>query len=479
MLKRRNQAALLAYALVPLPDEDRETHLHHRLSMLRTFMEKQRDHKMGWERRGNEQRVYRAAIKNLAANAGIEPHVLTWRLDLNEGDAMAKPRVLHVEPYTLTLSYDGGRSQIAVAKAGKTLKSVPVALKKNADAKALLDEHKASTKKMTRFIRTFEDAMIGCTPYDGDLLQQLVKHPMIAPIVERLVWIGPAAIGFVTEQGRALRTLDGKLEPIAQRDRLTVAHVVTLEARGVLAAWRRECLRNAVVQPFRQVFREHYVPTEEEQKTAVVSRFDGLVIDGRRGAGIFIGRGWRLDEGALCKGFADEWVAELGMYNPSHMPWEEPELQIGPVTMLAYKDTGITSDDARIMFSECMRDVDLAVSVAILEGEHDSREILDLRRAILESIAEAKGWNHIRFDDRHAVIHGQRAVYRMHLAGGSVHLESGRQLALKLAEKASGSDLHLPFDDEPVIGRLVATMMLLGEDVAIKDRSILAQISEV
>ena len=65
----------------------------------------------------------------------------------------------------------------------------------------------------------------------------------------------------------------------------------------------------------------------------------------------------------------------------------------------------------------------------------------------------------------------------MHLATAAIHVESGLHLCIVPAVKARKA-MYLPFEDdgEPVSSELISKMLLLANDAAISDPTILAQL---
>jgi hypothetical protein len=77
---------------------------------------------------------------------------------------------------------------------------------------------------------------------------------------------------------------------------------------------------------------------------------------------------------------------------------------------------------------------------------------------------------------RFAVVRGQRAHYRVHLATGSVHLEPGGRY-LCIVPAAERDRVYLPFeDDDEKTSEIISKIVLLAHDSAIQDRRILGQL---
>jgi hypothetical protein len=241
---------------------------------------------------------------------------------------------------------------------------------------------------------------------------------------------------------------------------------------GTIAQWQHACFAGEVMQPIRQLFRELYLLTDSERSSGMISRFDGLTVSGRRVYAILGNRGWVDDEGSLTKRSAlGEMTICFDEY--SETPWEIEEMSVLEV------HTSVPAAAADLYwYSEAMRDIDLAVSVGIAGGGRDSEQIIELRRRLVEETVLALGCGNVRCDERHALIQGARSTYRVHLGSGLVHLPNGRQLALQVADDGAG--IFLPFTDrDGTAERIIATVLLLADDAAISDPSILSQLDGV
>lgn len=80
-----------------------------------------------------------------------------------------------------------------------------------------------------------------------------------------------------------------------------------------------------------------------------------------------------------------------------------------------------------IVFSEVMRDVDLAVSVAHAGGvdPETSHSTIEMRSAIAEFTLPLFRLDNVRLEKSHAFITGTRADYSIHLGSGAVHIQGG------------------------------------------------------
>ena len=132
-----------------------------------------------------------------------------------------------------------------------------------------------------------------------------------------------------------------------------------------------------------------------------------------------------------------------------------------------------------LIYSEVMRDVDLAVSVAHAGGvdPETSHSTIDMRRRIAELNLSLFGLKNVTLKDSHALIQGKRAVYNVHLGSGVVHQEGGAMLHILPVHSQKRGRIFLPFVDEyPKTSEIMSKIILLAEDQKLKDPTILSQI---
>ncbi len=100
------------------------------------------------------------------------------------------------------------------------------------------------------------------------------------------------AVGFPDLDADGLRGVDGSVQAWTGRV-LRIAHPVDLATSGDWPALQRSVFTDRNRQPFRQLFRELYVPTDAELGHRDVMRFAGRRVVRRRGAALLGAQGWR------------------------------------------------------------------------------------------------------------------------------------------------------------------------------------------
>ena len=137
------------------------------------------------------------------------------------------------------------------------------------------------------------------------------------------------------------------------------------------------------------------------------------------------------------------------------------------------------ADVPPIVFSEAMRDVDLAVSVAHVSGvdPEATASTVELRAALVRETCALLNLGNVVVDGRWATISGTLGTYRVHLGAGIVHLQPGGMLVLVPVSAQHRGRLFLPFaDDDPVTAEVLSKVILLARDHDLRDPALLAAI---
>ena len=242
-------------------------------------------------------------------------------------------------------------------------------------------------------------------------------------------------------------------------------------------------IERQIRQPFKQVFRELYVKLPEEMGQKYSRMFAGNQIQPQKTVGCLKGRRWiaDYDEGLQKIYYKENIIARIyalaDWFSPSDV--EAPTLE-----WVEFSDRKtfmpLTIEEVpELIYSEVMRDVDLAVSVAHAGGvdPETSHSTIEMRRAIVEFNLPLFGLNNVTLKDSHALIAGSRAHYSVHLGSGVVHQEGGAMLNILPVHSQKRGKLFLPFvDEDPKTAEIMSKIVLLAEDKKIKDPFILDQI---
>jgi hypothetical protein len=464
-------------------------------------------------------RLVEKALETAARRAGVtadeieEMSVPTYGLDASGvartelGDVTAELAIADDEA---TLVFRGA--------GGKLFKSVPASVKQ--DHPAALAELRRTVKEIGQVLPAqrlrLENLMIGGRELTVEQWRaRYLEHPLVGDMARRLIWSVVAA-GAVTSVMR----LDGKYvdgngasTDVPAEARVRLFHPLRAAVEETLA-WRRLLESRELTQPFKQAHREIYVVTDAELATGTYSnRFAGHILRQHQLAALCRDRGWQY---RLQGGFdsANNPYLQIPGTNVTVELWTEaPHDQASPMSgagiflhvatdQVRFSEGGQAVPVAQIpplIFSEIMRDVDLFVSVASIGtdptwNDQGERRPFDeywrafafgelsasakTRRAVLESIVpKLKIRDRCSFDERHLVVRGELATYRIHLGSGNILIEPGSRYLCIVPDNAKRGDrVTLPFKGDGLLAVILSKAFLLAADRDIKDASIVRQI---
>ena len=503
---KRNKDLLMAVGILPIENEEQ---IKDRYMFLQKFKKESRQ--FGAQRRASEAAAVSTAMRNMAINAGYQD---VTRLTLRMESLVVQGMTEYFQPHevgevTVWLEMeDGGKCAVICEKNGKQLKSVPAKIKKDEYVLALMDAKKQMAEQSRRTKAMLEDAMESQEEYTWAEIRGMLENPVIHDMVAALVFkvVEPdgvkagldstadsimsganelydsknVVLGFATEDGL---NVFGENIKLSDDTKLTVAHPFHMYMAGKWHDIQKYVFDNKIVQPFKQVFRELYVKTEEEMNMEHSLRYAGNQIQPKKTLGCLRSRHWVADiEDGLQKVYYKENIvaqiyALADWFSPADI--ESPTLEW---VVFSDRKTGKNmriKDIPDIIFSEVMRDVDMAVSVAHAGGvdPETSHSTVEMRKAIAEFTMPLFRLTNVTFTKNHAVIEGKRANYTVHLGSGVVHQEAGPMINVLPVHSQRRGRIFLPFvDDDPKTSEVLTKILFFAEDNKIKDPYILGQI---
>lgn len=434
-----------------------------------------------------EKRAVEIGMHNLARTAGYAyPVRLQWAMETEAVADLAKgPVVVSLGETVVSLTIDSeGIPSVVATKKGKTLKSVPAEVKKHESIKALSDRLTDLRRQGSRMRLSIEQAMCRGDEFSGEELGALCRHPILRPMLSRLVFVSPIGLGYPNAEASALTDHQGRVHAIERDAALRIAHPHDLLASQRWHEWQGECMRAKRVQPFKQVFRELYLPTAAEQGGAVeTTRYRGHQVQPRQAMALFGSRGWvaRPEQG-IHRTFHHERLTAFVTFEETFLT--PAEIECLTLRGLVFVRAG-TSEALRIgevpprLLSEVLRDLDLVVSVAHAGGvdPEASQSSIEQRGALLRETARVLGLDNIDVDSTRAIIKGTLAEYALHLGSANVQMLPGGSLFIVAVHAQHRGRVFLPFaDDDPKTAEVLAKALLLARDSEIRDLSILAQV---
>jgi len=476
--EKRNKDRLLAYSIIPINDTAESLK---RYEFIQNFLKESK--KFGAQRRESEKKTTEIALENLARNAGFpDTNRFIWQMEKEKINAISFEPIM-VDNVSLCLVIDdSGWTDILCIKNDKPLKSVPSRLNKNEQVVRLKQLRSSLREQLKRARVTLESAMIHADPFLGSELRTLQAHPVIAPLLNKLVFQHQEKVGFFVSD--TLVGIDNDHTNISDDDQLVVAHPSDLFRSGQWSGFQKLVFEQKMVQPFKQIYRELYRINEDESQSGTVSkRYAGHQVQPKKTLALLRARGWTIDnDQGLQKVYYRQNIiatiyAAADWFSPADI--ECPTLENirfydrHSLESVAFKDI---PDN---IFSETMRDMDLVVSVAHAGGvdPEASYSTVEMRRTMLPELLALLKVQNVTLRENHAVINGTMGEYTVHLGSGSVHQMGRGAIHILAVPSQHRGRLFLPFaDDDPRTADILSRILLLSNDKAIKDPSILSQI---
>lgn len=489
---KRNKDLLMSYGLVPF-GKDREKDMLNRYQFIQNFAKEAKQ--FGAQRRASESKSAQIALVNLSVHGGFAD---VTRLTLNMEGKLAQEFVSYmewtaVEDVELCLYIDEtGKSEILCRKGEKLLKSVPARLGKNAYVAEVKDAHKKLKEQYLRAKKLMEESMESGAEFTAAEVAGLFGNPVVRAILAPLVFVCGEETGFIVkeeENGRAgifMKSWEDQISHLEADQKVRIAHPLDLYRAGVWHSYQKYLFDNQICQPFKQVFRELYVKMPEELGLKASRMFAGNQIQPQKTVGCLKGRRWVADyeEGLQKIYYKENIIARIyalaDWFSPSDV--EAPTLEWVEFSDRKTFEALTIEQVPDLIYSEVMRDVDLAVSVAHAGGvdPETSHSTIEMRRAIIGFNLPLFKLDNVTLKESHALIQGTRGNYSVHLGSGVVHQEGGAMLQILPVHSQKRGKLFLPFvDEDPKTAEIMSKIVLLAEDKKIKDPFILDQIHSI
>ncbi len=479
---KRNQDKLRSMSLIPLK-KDKAADALKRYEFIQAFLKESKQ--FGAQRRASEAKAANIALENLARNMGYQDVLrFSWSMETLKMQQLTKYfEPVNVEGADISIHIsDAGIAEMVCVKDGKQLKSVPAKLKKH---KLIVEYKEVIISLKNQFKRakaSLEKSMENQDTFLCTELQALMDHPVIAPLLGKLVFRSDDEVGFFREG--ALVDAEGNTIQLDGATELSIAHSFHLYKSGKWSKFQRYAFENELLQPFKQIFRELYLINDDEASEKVKSRrYAGHQVQPKKTVALLKSRGWTVDyENGLQKVYYKENIiatiyAMADWFSPSDI--ESPTLET--VQFFDRKDYGTKpfEEISPVLFSEIMRDVDLVVSVAHVGGvdPEASHSTVEMRASIVAELLSLLKVDNVTVKDRHAIIQGSLGEYTVHLGSGGVHKMGKGAVNILAVQSQHRGRIFLPFaDEDPRTAEIMSKILLLADDKTIKDPNILSQL---
>jgi Trp operon repressor len=481
---KRKQDAVRALGLLPLEKKSEKADVLARYKVIQEFVRGSR--RFGSQRQASEKLAARIGQENLARTAAYpDPIRLQWAMEgLATADLAKGPEVAKVKDVSVQLAIDAdGLPEISVTRGDKPLKSIPPEAKKNAAVQELTERKTELRRSASRMRQSLEQAMCRGDRFSGEELKELMGNVILRPMLDRLVFVGAGVLGYPVDGGKGLHDYRAKIEPVKKGKSLRLAHPTDLLATKNWSDWQRECFAAERVQPFKQVFRELYVLTQQEKSDGMFSRrYAGQQVNPRQAMALLGSRGWvAAPEAGVFRTFHDEkLVAWIEFMETFFTPADVEGLTVEKLRFAkraADEALKLTDVPPRLL-SETMRDVDLVVSVAHRGAVNPeaSASTVELRSALLRETVQLLKLDNVRIKEPLVHIRGTRGEYSVHLGSATTHMLPGGALFIVPVHSQHRGRIFLPFaDDDPKTAEILSKVLLLARDAEIRDPNLLEQ----
>ncbi|RKW14007.1 MAG: DUF4132 domain-containing protein, partial [Capnocytophaga sp.] len=392
--EKRDKDYVMALGLVPINKKKEEEDLVSRYNLLQTFLKESKQ--FGQQRQESEKNAVEIGLDNLSRNAGYEDSIrFSWAMEAKATQQIMEKSTLVIDDTQLQLVVDEeGKADIIVTKGDKTLKSIPDKYKKSKEVEALKEGKTYLTKQYSRTRLSLEQAMLSQTLFTVAELHRIMEHPVVRAMLSKLVLFNPETQASGFWQDGYLLNAEGEKVALKADDKLLIAHPSHLFYAVQWDLYQKYLFDKELKQPFKQVFRELYIPTKDELETSNRSeRYQGHQVQPQKTVALLRGRGWTVnyEEGLQRvyhkEGFRATIYAAADWYTPSDV--EAPTLEY--VVFYSLKDGKEVpmKEINPVIFSEVMRDVDLVVSVAHVGGvdPEASHSTMQMRAALARESA--------------------------------------------------------------------------------------------
>ncbi|MEO0340661.1 MAG: DUF4132 domain-containing protein, partial [Bacteroidota bacterium] len=261
--EKRNQDYVRVYGLIPLSKKVPQKDLLKRYQYLQQFLKESRQ--FGAQKQASEKRAVAIALDNLARTAGYRDSIrLRWTMETRLAQSIMDEMAPFAEGdirVSLDINQDG-TVDLNAFRGGQKLKFIPAKVRKHKAIVQLKSYQKTLKDQYARAKKSMEQAMVLKDTFERTELLELLDHPVIAPLLQRLVFVGDHQMGWLRKNG----LLTPSESSIALPEQLRIAHSVDLHQSGQWSTYMRYCFENQIKQPFKQIYRELYLPTADEQK---------------------------------------------------------------------------------------------------------------------------------------------------------------------------------------------------------------------
>lgn len=430
------------------------------------------------------------------------------------------------EDYQLRVFIEDGKVQQQFIKPdGSVLKSVPSSIKNSTTLSKKLKDARKEIKEIQAVLSAqkirIDNQFILNRTWDYPAFEKYyLHHGLVSAIAKKLIWRleengNTADVIWVNDNWQSLS--GDAITWTSNQTQVQLWHPIFDSENNVLK-WRDKMMELQWKQPIKQAFREIYIVTDAEVNTVNYSnRMAAHILKQHQFNSLAKIRDWKyVLMGAFDNGFSDQTASKhLPEYNMTAEYWINEmggeEDHMTDAGMWKYAATDQVRflnenqepmrmvDVPKIVFSECMRDVDLFVGVCSVGNdpqwadnnrEHreywtsysfgDLNELAKTRKTILENLLprlkKLKDKAHI--DGKFLIVKGSFKTYKIHIGSSNILMEPNDQYLCIVPSRdhKATNNLFIPFEGDNGLSIVLSKAFLLAEDEKITDDTITSQI---
>jgi hypothetical protein len=342
-----------------------------------------------------------------------------------------------------------------------------------------------------------------------------LRHPVTGPLARHLLW----TVDDGTRSSTGMPAGDGQLMTLSGQQHLPARAIIRLwhPARAATAevqGWRDRLVRDQLVQPFKQAYREVYLLTPAERATRLYSnRFAAHILRYRQTFALMKERNWTTNflgpydggyEGYARREFPDAGLTAVFGHYAVDTGQPGSDVELCSTDRVLFHRTGDRTREPipleeipDLVCSEAMRDVDLFVAVTSIaldpnwadrgDDPHitywqafsfgELTETAAVRRdALARLIPKLKIAGQLELGDRFLRVRGHRHAYKIHIGSGNIQIEPDDRYLCIVPAGSGRPKVMLPFDGDQVLSVILSKALLLAADNKITDPTILQQL---
>lgn len=333
-----------------------------------------------------------------------------------------------------------GRPANRIVKAGKVVKTIPPAIKKDKQFEEQQQLLKDLQKFATNSRHMLQRAIAKSQSFTMLEVSQMLAHPVLMPLLSSLLVTDGKNIGLMKEGGKRLLSRDGSVSNLSPQASLRLIHPVDLIDQGGWISWRDWLREQQISQPIPQVERGLFLPeyfihapdgpdrylrlSNPEAARDFLPFFGHHIADSQFRA-VLLGSGWDSTDAGF---FERELTGARGDAR-AEFTYQFFSVQILAVSFRMPKngtyETCYSREVPLIDYSECVREVYLATLAS--SGTVEDPEASSENSAIRAHLSK-RSLPDVRWEGRLLTIEGRLGTYVIDTLNRDMRMQTGQYM---------------------------------------------------